>query len=291
MDGGARWGLAGLTRITAAVFVALFGALGIWLLISSSRATAGGAGSEALLPDLVVETPYEIVLQRTGGKKKPTYLRFSHTTANVGDGPLEIYPDLDAEDCDDRGERALVAYQAIYQDSNANGTFEDNADTGTVSEPVGCMIFHDIHNHYHFEDFAEYELYRMKSGKLKETSDKVSFCVVDILRPYPELPGSPDETRYRFKDCLTDSGIHGISIGWADIYRATTPGQEFDVSDRRRGRYCLVARADPADRLSERAGGNDNNAQSIQIRVNRKRATSSGWSVPVVDEPCSPPSA
>ena len=39
--------------------------------------------------------------------------------------------------------------------------FDRLEDTETVAEPVGCMIFHDIHNHYHFEDFAQYDLYRV----------------------------------------------------------------------------------------------------------------------------------
>ncbi len=56
------------------------------------------------------------------------------------------------------------------------------------------------------------------------------------------------------------------------------------------GRYCLVARTDPADRLREVAtGGEDNNIQTVQIRVNQKNATDFGKQVPIVDEPCAPP--
>ena len=140
------------------------------------------------------------------------------------------------------------------------------------------MIFHDIHTHYHFEDFAQYELYRVKSGELKEISDKVSFCVVDILNTHPGPPTPPRIPTTSFENCQTDSGIHGISVGWADIYGSGTPGQEFDISDRKNpGRYCLVARTDPADRLDEIAtGGEDNNIQTVQIRMNKKNATEFG---------------
>ena len=293
MEGGERSRLGVLTRVGAAAFAALFSALGAWLLLSSSSATAGSQSGPSLLPDLVVETPDQIVLQRATGTKK-TFLRFSHTTANIGRGPLEIYPDLSTETCGDEGNRGRVAYQAIFQDSDADGgpdaVFDPKDDTETVAEPVGCMIFHDIHNHYHFEDFALYELYRMKSGQLRETSDKVSFCVVDILNPHPDLPGAPAQGVYGFENCDADDGTHGISVGWADIYNADTAGQEFDVSDRSPGRYCLVARTDPADRLDEVAsGGEDNNAQAVQIRVNRKHATVPGRAVPVLNEPCAPP--
>ena len=287
MDGGERHGATIGLRIAVAGFVGLLAAMGAWLVASSSPATAGSGGSgDSLLPDLIVEPPEEIILQ---GTPKKTFLRFSHTTSNIGQGPLEIYPDLDDEDCQDRGDRALVAYQTIYQDANGSGTFQRGVDTDTTQSPVGCMIFHDIHDHYHFEDFALYELYRMTSGKLKETSDKVSFCVVDILNTHPEIPGAAGPY-YEFANCLTDSGIHGISVGYADIYGAGTPGQEFDVSDRKPGRFCLVAWADPADRLDEvPTAGEDNNIQTVQIRMNPKNASKFGSPVQQLDEPCSPP--
>lgn len=291
MEGGERSGLGALTRVTVAVFVTLFSALGAWVLLSSSNATAGGSPSgDALLPDLVVEPPKDIILQ--GSPSNKVFLRFSHTTSNVGDGPLEIYPDLNTDSCGPQEERGRVAYQAIFQDANDNGTFERGTDTETVAEPVGCMIYHEIHQHYHFQDFAHYELYRMKSGQLKETSDKVSFCVIDVLKTHPELPGAAPQPFYDFANCQTDSGTHGISVGYADIYGSGTPGQEFDVSDRNPGRYCLVARTDPTDRLDEVVpGGEDNNIQTVQIRMNNKNATTFGKSVPILDEPCAPPDA
>jgi hypothetical protein len=292
MDGGEYKGMTAATRVAAAAVVALMSALGAWLLLASSPATAGSATGDALLPDLIVEPPDDIVLQASPGKSK-IYLRFSHTTSNVGRGPLEIYPDLETESCGPQGDRGRVAYQAVYQDSNSNGTFERGVDTETTSEDVGCMIYHDIHAHYHFQDFAQYELYRMSNLKLKSTSDKVSFCVIDVLNTHPELPGAPPEPYYGFQNCGTDSGTHGISVGYADIYGSGTPGQEFDLTELRQpGRFCLVARTDPVDRLSEAPlGGEDNNVQTAQIRVNLKNATEFGKAVPILSEPCSAPTA
>ncbi len=292
MDGGVERGMCFATRIVAATFVALISTIGAWLLLSTSDATAGNPSGASLLPDLIVEPPGDIRIQGAPASKE-IFLRFSHTTSNVGQGPLEIYPDLDDEDCNDRGDRALVAYQTIYEDGNSSGTFQRGVDVETTQNPVGCMIFHEIHSHYHFEDFAEYELYRMGTGALKATSDKVSFCVVDILNPHPDVPGAADDPFYSFGNCQTESGIHGISVGWADIYGAGTPGQEFNISALKRpGRYCLVARTDPINRLQEvAAGGEDNNIQSVQIKVNKKNAAEFGQQVPVLDEPCSPPPA
>lgn len=259
--------------------------------IATAGPASGAAGSSgtALLPDLVVESPADIVLQRQDGSTE-TYLRFSHSTANTGVGPLEIYPDLTTDTCGEKGHRGRVAYQAIYEDGNSNGTFQRGIDTETTAMPVGCMIYHKIHEHYHFEDFARYELYRMETGRLVEVSKKVSFCVIDSHKYAPQLPGSPENPYYNFANCATDSGTHGISVGWADKYGAGTPGQEFNVSGRREGRFCLVTRADPKNRLTEIApGGEDNNVESVQIRMSLKQATDLGRAVRVLDEPCSAP--
>ncbi len=292
MDAG-ETGTTRAMRIAVAASVGAICALGAWLLLSSSPAAAGGEPGPALLPDLIVEPPNDIILQRPAGSKT-TYLRFDHTTSNVGLGPLEVYPDLSTDTCGEKGDRGRVAYQAIFLDSTSNGgpdgVFKRGQDTEWIEDPVGCMIFHEIHNHYHFQEFAEYELYRVESGLLKETSDKVSFCVFDLTRTHPELPGSPNEAFYGFQNCDRDDGTHGISVGYADIYGSNTPGQEFDVTGRRKGRYCLVAKTDPADRLEEVAlGGDDNNVQTVQIKLDRRKASEFGEPVKILSEPCSPP--
>jgi hypothetical protein len=290
MDGGAIGTFRGRGRIAAAALVGLFSALGVWLIVTSSPAAAGGGAGDALLPDLIVEPPEDIVLQR-GATKKQIFLRFEHVTSNVGAGPVEIAPELESDDCQDRGDRAHPAYQTVYHDGDGDGVFDPSIDTEKNEQSVGCMIFHDIHNHYHFEDFAEYALYRAESGVLKATSEKVSFCVFDFTRLHPDLDGSPDSMQYHPSNCAVDSGIHGISVGWADVYGSSTPGQEFDLTGLKRpGRFCLVAKTDPADRLEEVAtGGEDNNVQTAQIRVNKKNASEFGAQVPVLDKPCAPP--
>ncbi len=58
----------------------------------------------------------------------------------------------------------------------------------------------------------------------------------------------------------------------------------------RKGRYCLVTRADPKNRLAEIAtGGEDNNVQTAAIRFSPERASRRGHEVAVLDEPCAPP--
>ena len=271
--------LVGLT--SAGAFVAL--------VAQGPHASAGDTSGPELLPDLVVESPADIVLESARDSKR-VYLRFSHSTANSGAGPLEIYPDLSTNRCGPKGKRGRVAHQAIYHDANADGEFGRAIDSGTTEAPVGCMIYHEVHEHYHFEDFARYELYRIDASKLVEVSKKVSFCVVDSHKYLPQLPGSPGNPFYRFEDCEDSAGTHGISVGWADKYGAGTPGQEFDVTGFRKGRYCLVTRADPKNRLAEiPTGGEDNNVQTAAIRFSPQQASRRGHEVAVLDEPCAPP--
>ena len=236
-----RLGLGAAVALASSATIAGLIALG-------PAASAGDTSGPTLLPDLVVESPDDVVLERPRGSER-VFLRFSHSTANIGGGPLEIYPDLETNRCGPKGRRGRVAHQAIYHDANANGEFDRAVDSGTTDAPVGCMIFHEVHDHYHFEDFARYELYREDTGGLAKVSKKVSFCVVDSHKYMPRLPGSPGNPFYRFQDCEDASGTHGISVGWSDKYGAGTPGQEFDVTGLRKGRYCLVTRADPKDRL------------------------------------------
>jgi len=279
MDGGAQ-------RKVGAGAVALLGAALIAILLAAGQpAAAGGGSGPPLLPDLVVEEPADVILYDEGNRTKT--LRLSHTTSNVGSGPVEIYPDLTTTSCAEGGSDGRVAYQVIYGDDNESGAYESAADGILSEEDVGCMIFHKVHKHYHFEDFALYELYREKSGRLKATSEKMSFCVFDGMRNHPGLQGSPTVRAYDFQNCVRDDGTHGISVGWADLYDVTTPGQELDVSGRRRGRYCLVAHADPVNRLAERGpNGEANNSTETRIFLNKRRASPGGFDVKRLDSDC-----
>ena len=279
-------------RLVFAAGVALLATTAsLWLVLGSREdALAGAPGGAPLLPDLVVEKPADILLTKSP-EGPGAVLRFSHTTSNIGRGPLEIYPDLTTETCGEKGDRGRVAYQAVYLDADENGAFDRSSDPAADSEGIGCMIFHEPHNHYHFEDFALYRLYSERSGRLKATSDKMSFCVYDLNRPYSNLPGSPSSPFYSFANCDRDDGTHGISVGYSDVYSKDTPGQELPVPRKRRAAvYCLEALADPLDRLSElEPAGEFNNIQRVRVRLNPKAATKKGAAVQVLDGPCKSP--
>ncbi len=144
------------------------------------------------------------------------------------------------------------------------------------------MIYHEIHHHYHFEDFADYELYRVTSGRLR--SDLRQGLLLRFRRPQlaPRPPGRSAQPRLQLRKLRTDSGIHGISVGWADIYGAGVPGQEFDVTGTAPRAIlpgCENRSDEPAHELLP--GGEDNNVQTVQIHMNTKRASQFSTPVPI----------
>jgi hypothetical protein len=233
--------------------------------IVAAGPAAAGAPSDELPPDLKVLALAELYVQRDDGRPA---LRFSHTTGNLGPGPLEIEPDPATEDCDGR-ENSRYAVQNIWRDANGSGSFERDADAVARSKPVGCMFFHAPHDHYHFGDFARYRLLAEGSGKVVRRSEKVSFCVVDS-RLVPGLPGAPPAQHYALETCNSPDGVHGITPGWADFYSSGTPGQELRVGGLGRGRYCLELATDPEDRLAEGLR-EQNNVRRVRIALRPAR--------------------
>lgn len=248
---------AGAAAVTAAIAP----------VASAGSADTGAPAPQALLPDLVVLRPADIGIIKSGGKRS---LVFSHTTANRGLGPLEISPDLETTTCAEGGENGRQADQFVYSDTNDSGSLERGAagppadDGPPDAEPVGCMVYHPAHEHYHFKDFALYQLYRERTGKLVRTSDKTSFCVADYVEWDLDRPHAEPFPFYGPENCATDDGTHGLSVGWADLYGPGTPGQELDVTGLRRGRYCFVAITDPEDRLHE-DGTRANNVRQVRL--------------------------
>lgn len=200
-----------------------------------------------LLPDLEPGKTRELYIQTrpSDGKR---FLRFSTTIANRGDGPLEMTGRYDP------AEGKTRATQRVYR---RDGSREDRL--------AGYFIFHEAHNHWHFEDFVEYGLYkRGDDGTLKEKvagSGKMTFCMYDYFPAVPAVPGTPAKAAY--PEC--DPVIQGISVGWADEYAAEYAGQELDITGLPDGRYVLYYMVDPLNRIAEKNKGNNAGSAAIEI--------------------------
>lgn len=182
-----------------------------------------------------------------------TVLRFSNTAWNAGEGRLEM-----------RGETVSDSRTKVYQ------RIYDNAG-GYMEALVGDFIFHMGHNHWHFEQFADYELWTRaeydkwiasgrNNGQAQKRGAKTTFCIMDTGK-IQNLPGSPTAAQY------TQCGqtLQGLSIGWGDTYVYSLPDQWVDLGTTMLpdGNYVLRSVADPKNIIIESAS-NDPSRESAQ---------------------------
>lgn len=168
-------------------------------------------------------------------------LRFSTTTANLGDGPLELIGGETG-----RGKQNI--YQRIYL---SDGTFYDRR--------VGAYVWHPEHQHIHVENYAQYVLQALNApGNSQRTGQKTSFCVMDTDRI-----GTSGSSQPYYVNC--DTTVQGMSVGWADTYHAHLAGQEIDMTGLPDGDYTLTIVADPNARLHESTTAD--NTSCIKLRI------------------------
>ena len=211
--------------------------------IAAPSATAATAVTK-LYPNVVPLTTDEVAIQHSASGHKQ--LRLSYAAENAGAGPLELQGVR--QDCDGDGSTRndRTAMQNIFGDSNTDGTYTAGADEVVRQRVVGCFEFDPSHGHWHFENYARFQLFDLQGTKVGSHS-KVGFCLIDSDHVEPALPGSPSGGVY--ESCAPD--LQGSSIGWADIYGANLPGQFIGIDDVADGDYCLVSTADPKAKIRE----------------------------------------
>jgi Lysyl oxidase len=241
-----------LRLASAAVIVAALGML-------AAHAAPATAGNPLLQPDLKTIKPFSFPgdgwLHLRRNKAGDAVLRIGNRIANQGTGPLELHAGAATEDCEDQGDHDggldLQASQRIYMDGNANGHYNLGDPVGEEPQ-VGCFEFHPKHDHWHFQEFSQYALRDLKTGALVAgPSRKIGFCIIDGDRALPTLPGSslgpsyPQNGGCGFGNPTSGPGVMGLSIGWADTYGWSTPGQRLGITGVAAGSYCLVSTANP----------------------------------------------
>jgi hypothetical protein len=200
-----------------------------------------------LLPDLQVLPPAVLYIEADSstGKKE---IRFDTTTINMGDGPLVMRGSLDEEENGTRVTQVLI-----------------RKDGGQDAVEIGTFLFHPDHDHWHFEDFAEMQMYSLNEdqslAELITTTGKITSCVHDLHRLPSPPPNSP--TNGPYAACGQD--IQGLSVGWADTYSATLPGQQVDIRGVPDGRYALRLVVNPSERIIEL--DYENNTATILVEI------------------------
>jgi hypothetical protein len=142
-----------------------------------------------------------------GGFPGGTYLtlRFSVSTPNIGDADIAI--------------------------GDPNKHIDPNGD-GNFSDSDGLYEFAACHNHYHFRNYAKYEIYPINSdGSLGAPiqARKMGFCMIDTT-PW-KATESPRAAVYRSCGRPGVPGNQGVSTGWADQYFKWLSGQFFLLNE------------------------------------------------------------
>src|SRR5262245_21416707 len=169
-------------------------------------------------------------------------IRFSVTTANLGDGPLEFIGGETG-----RGKQNI--YQRIYL---SDGSFYDRR--------VGAYVWIPQHNHIHVENYAEYTLQALNApGNSKRTGQKTSFCVMDTDR----IDTTIGSNQPHYTTC--ENTVQGMSVGWGDTYHSHLAGQEIDLTGLPDGDYTLSVKVDPLGRMTEITTAD--NTSCIKLRL------------------------
>lgn len=209
-------------------------------------------------------SPYEIVEQEAR-----RCLRFTNTVANLGTGPVEVRLTFE------EGAKAAAGMgefvQRIY---HSDGSFTD--------EPVAQATFHATHAHWHYENFAGFELYRYDAeaderGELVREQSKSGFCFFDMgITEMDHLGTTPPRYASEAR-CFTEpenDWVTGLSPGWYDMYWSSLDEQYVDVSGLEDGIYELVTTADAEGSLIQTTDEDDKAGAVIRL---------SGDSVEVLD--------
>ena len=116
------------------------------------------------------------------------------------------------------------------------------------------FIYALCHRHYHFTDFADYQLVN-SAGQTVALGLKAGFCLLDSIR---WTNTGPAAARY-------DCNDQGIQRGWADVYHRDLSCQWVDITGLPAGIYRLAIEVNPAGRLPERTRTNNLTALSVYI--------------------------
>jgi hypothetical protein len=193
-------------------------------------------------PDLVAAPAWGLGLSRKGN-----LLNFAATVWNAGDSPLVV------DGFREQGKAVMDAYQYFY-DAQGN-------QTGYV--PAGHMIWdpRPSHHHWHFEDFARYELLDASKNKIQR-SHKEAFCLANTDEMDYTVPGAqwrPDNT-----DLATACGDFSalavseyLAAGSGDTYEQMRAGQSFSIADLPIGVYYIAVQANPDHVLTEQSTSNN----------------------------------
>jgi hypothetical protein len=206
-----------------------------------------GSAQDELLPNLRAFPASDIAVVPVF--PEGTELRFSTLTWDNGDGPLEVV-------AGETGSAGRNIYQRVYLDGG-----------GLYDHLAGTFVWHEAHNHIHFDDYALYTLQPVDApGGSKRTSAKTTFCIMDTIRIDRRLPNAPKKPNYT--TCNGD--MQGMDVGWGDEYGYWLAGQQIDLTGLPDGDYSLTIEVDPKNHLVEIDESDNTSCVLLRISVTNR---------------------
>lgn len=116
-----------------------------------------------------------------------------------------------------------------------------------VAANDGLFEFASCHDHFHFRNYATYQLVGAGTGQIF-LARKRGFCMIDVTPWRSDAP--PMSWVYRVCGTLSRPGNQGISVGYADTYFKDLGGQYFLLDDPEApippGEYLIRITVNPA---------------------------------------------
>jgi|GEM_PF-635873 len=201
-------------------------------------------------PDLRSLPAFGIQVNRKG-----TQLQFAANVWNAGNSPLVV------DGFRRNGEDVMDAYQYFLDDDGNQVAYQ----------PVGTMIWHPApsHNHWHFNDFATYELLNADQTRAVR-SGKESFCLANT--DAVDLTGDGAAWDAYEEDLGSVCGGYEIrsirevlSAGWGDTYTQYRAGQSFPIKNLPNGVYYVRVLANPDSTLIETDTTNNESLRRVRL--------------------------
>ena len=211
----------GISNMFTRVIVSCFFIVTALCALSPADAPPAYDVLPTLAPDPDVLADNDLVRDPKTGQ---ILLRFSNAIGNYGAGVLHVigYRQSASPQTVDIDDDTMPAFQRVYRQ---DGTYHD--------EPIGDLVYHPEHHHFHFVGAARYRLIDPDTVEVVQESAKVSFCLADVIVVDDSVPGFRKVPV--FNSCAHDPYARlvqmGISAGWADVYGKDLIGQAFDVTD------------------------------------------------------------
>jgi hypothetical protein len=208
-------------------------------------------------PDLVMAVPSHLRLDRKRDGRR--FLRMENSIVNIGNGPAELFARRS-------GAKEMAAEQVITDLAGGRHRFATGAEVYYTSVPSRGG------DYWKFDQAARFELWSQlptgQAAALVRVGPKLRYCLRDLRRVGTPGPGSLVPARRVYPACNQKRDKQqvtlGTSVGWADRYPASYPGNVIDVTGLN-GCFVVIQRADPANHVIERDEANNASARTVRL--------------------------